>query len=104
MLIQKLVSVTSFGQPIVDGCKEGFIEKEHSVICTTCKRNDNKIKAGQMTVRMFNYENDMDPFPCHKLYTLKDFPSSLTQVEEMIIALASPVMSVHRIRQNIKYR
>ena len=101
---EQFVSVTSFGQPIVDGCKEGFFAKEYSMICTTCKRNENKIKAGQMTVRMFSYENGMDPFPCHKLNTLKDFPSSLTQIEEMIIALASPVMSVYRIRQNIKYR
>ena len=49
-----------------------------------------------------NTRSIMDPFPCAKMSFLTTFPE-LTHIEEMLMSLAMPVMSVYRIRQNVKY-
>jgi len=99
--------VVQHGQPILKGCKEGFFSSTLVNKCKTCKSNDRKIMhpnpEERLSVRKFTQANNMDPFPCDKMTLLPSFPD-LTQIEEMLISLAHPIMSVYRIRHNIKYR
>ena len=95
------------GQPIINGCKEGFFSSTLVNKCNTCKSNDTYINhrnpEERLSVRKFTQANNMDPFPCDKMDLLPSFPD-LTQIEEMLISIAHPIMSVYRIRHNIKYR
>ena len=94
------------GHSVIKGCKEGHFVNETR--CKTYKSNNNYIghqdPAKRLSVRKFNHDNDMDPFPCHKMDAYASFPHDLTQIEEMLISLVTPVMSVYRLRHNIKYR
>ena len=99
--------VMQHGQPILKGCKEGFFSSTMVNKYKTCKSNNKKIMhrnpEERLSVRKFTQANNMDPFPCDKIILLPSFPD-LTQIEEMLISLAHPIMSVYRIRHNIKYR